>query len=135
MDPTEDILTVKGEPAWEDRVCATRSLDERVGILLEALPCPSHRVCQILSPEVLRRLARPDQCRQVARDLWKNLFHKLYLMIRDFSDVLQQKFDIGKYSTVHQNHRCKVGILKMSFFLITEAQKFYILKSSMLQFS
>lgn len=103
------FLSVKGEPEWEDRVCATRTLDERVRVLLEALPCPHHRVCQILSPELLRRLARPDQCRNVARNLWRNLFHKLYLMIRDFSDVLQQKFDIGDYSTMHQNQRCKVS--------------------------
>ena len=54
LDPLEDILTVKGESSWEDRVCATRTLDDRVRVLLEALPCPAHRVCQILSPEVLR---------------------------------------------------------------------------------
>lgn len=106
----EDILTVKGEPEWEDRVCATTTLDQRVHVLLEALPCPQHRVCQILSPQDLRELARPDQCRQVARNLWKTKFHRLYLMIRDFSDVLQQKFDIGEYSSVNEQHqqRCKV---------------------------
>ena len=103
-----DILSLQGESAWEDRVCATRTLNDRVHVLLEALPCPQHRVCQILSPTLLRRLARPDQCRQVARDLWRNVFHKLYLMIRDFSDVLQQKFDIGDYTTMHENEMCKV---------------------------
>lgn len=105
-----DILSVKGEPEWEDRVCATTTLDQRVHVLLEALPCPQHRVCQILSPQDLRELARPDQCRQVARNLWKTKFHKLYLMIRDFSDVLQQKFDIGEYSSVNEHHQhwCKV---------------------------
>ena len=103
-----DILSVQGESAWEDRVCATSTLNDRVHVLLEALPCSQHRVCQILSPTLLRRLARPDECRQVARDLWRNVFHKLYLMIRDFSDVLQQKFDIGDYSTMHQNEMCKV---------------------------
>ena len=53
-------------------------------------------------------LARPDKCFQVARDLWKNLFHKLYLINRDFSDVFQLKFDIGNYSTMQENQRCKV---------------------------
>ena len=103
-----DILSVQGESAWEDRVCATSTLNDRVHVLLEALPCPQHRVCQILSPTLLRRLARPDECRQVARELWRNVFHKLYLMIRDFSDVLQQKFDIGDYWTMHRNEMCKV---------------------------
>ena len=56
-------------------------------------------------------LARPDKCFQVARDLWKNLFHKLYLINRDFSDVFQLKFDIGNYSTMQENQRCKVGII------------------------
>ena len=68
-------------------------------------------VCQILSPEVLQMLARPDKCFQVARDLWKNLFHKLYLINRDFSDVFQLKFDIGNYSTMQENQRCKVSII------------------------
>ena len=107
-----DILSLQGESAWEDRVCATRTLNDRVHVLLEALPCHLHRVCQILSPTLLQRLARPDECRQVARDLWRNVFHKLHLMIRDFSDVLQHKFDIGDYSLhedIQQNQRCKVG--------------------------
>jgi hypothetical protein len=108
----DDILTVKGEPEWEDRVCSTITLDARVRELLKALDqsCPDHRVCQILSPEILQRLARPEQCRKEARNLWKNVFHKLYVMIRDFSDVLQQKFDIGDYSLdrIEQNQRCKV---------------------------
>ena len=106
-----DILSLQGESAWEDRVCATRTLNDRVHVLLEALPCHLHRVCQILSPTLLQRLARPDECRQVARDLWRNVFHKLHLMIRDFSDVLQQKFDIGNYSTMHENEMCKVRIM------------------------
>lgn len=106
-----DILSLQGESAWEDRVCATRTLNDRVHVLLEALPCHLHRVCQILSPTLLQRLARPDECRQVARDLWRNVFHKLHLMIRDFSDVLQQKFDIGNYSTMHENEMCKVRLI------------------------
>jgi hypothetical protein len=106
-----EIMTVKGESAWEERVCSTsNSLDERVKVLLEALPCPQHRLCQILSPQDLRELARPDRCRQVVRDKWKKLFHKLYLVIRDFSEVFQQKFDIGDYSAaIHENQRCKVS--------------------------
>lgn len=109
LDGGRDFLSVHGEPDWEDRVCSTKSLNDRVRVLLEALPCPQHRVCQILSPETLRRLAREEEeCKRVARDLWKNVFHKLYLMIHDFSDVFQQKFDIGEYSAMHENQRCKV---------------------------
>ena len=108
------ILTVKAEPEWEDRVCTTTTLDSRVQELLKALDntCPDHQVCQILSPEVLRRLARPELCREEARRLWKHVFHDLNMKIRDFSDVLQHKFDIGDYSleeTKQQNQRCKVS--------------------------
>ena len=112
--PGGPLTGYKGELEWEDRVCSTSTLDDRVRELLKALDqtCPDHKVCQILSPEILQRLARPDQCRLEARDLWKTVFHRLYLMIRDFSDVLQQKFDIGDYSlfeNIQQNQRCKVG--------------------------
>ena len=106
---------LKGEPEWEDKVCSTSTLDARVRELLRALDksCPDHRVCQVLSPEILQRLARPEQCRTEARNLWKNVFHKLYVIIRDFSDVLQQKFDIGDYSLeekIERNQRCKVRL-------------------------
>ena len=88
---------------------------------MEALPCPHHKVCQILSPNVLRSLARPpDICRQVARDLWKNLFHKLFLMIRDFSDVFQQKLDLGQYNSLNDEEniqRCKVGTMFKIFYM------------------
>ena len=109
-EATPHIYTVKGALEWERRVCEeTDTLDLRVKELLKALPCPQHKVCQILSPEDLQELAKPPkQCRQKAQDLWKNLFHKLYLIIRDFSDVFQQKFDIGNYSAMHENQRCKV---------------------------
>ena len=104
---------IKGEPEWEDRVCSKSTLDARVKELLKALDqsCPDHKVCQVLSPEILQRLARPEQCRKEARHLWRNVFHKLYVMIRDFSDVLQQKFDIGDYSLeekIEQNQQCRV---------------------------
>ena len=107
------IFIFSGVAEWVERVCNKNNLDERVQVLLEALPCPQHKVCQILSPNVLRNLARPpDQCRQEARDLWKNLFHKLFWMIRDFSDVFQQKLDLGQYNFLNDEEniqRCKVG--------------------------
>ena len=84
-------------------------------------------MCQILSPDVLRNLARPtDKCRQVARDLWKNLFHKLFWMIRDFSDVFQQKLDLGQYNSLNDEEniqRCKVGTMFKNFYMWIHLRK------------
>lgn len=104
---TPDVMTFHGAVEWADRVCNTTTLDERVRLLLEALPCPQHRLCQVLSPSDLVDIARPDKCHDVVHTKWRTLFHKLYVVIRDFSEVFQHKFDIGDYSAMYENQRCK----------------------------
>jgi len=108
---TPYIMTHHGAIEWMDRVCSANSLDQRVRELLSALwSCPQHRVCQILSPEELRNLSDNKLCRHEASKLWTR-FRNIFLVIRDFSDVFQEKFDTADYSVIFNSNQCQVGIV------------------------
>jgi hypothetical protein len=100
---------------WLNRVCSAGTLDRRVKELLSALlSCPQHRVCQILSPEELRNLSDNTLCRQQASKLFLR-FKDIFLVIRDFSDVFQEKFDTADYSVIFNSNQCQVRLRKQSF--------------------
>ena len=105
---TPDVMSFQGSMAWIDRVCTSSTLDRRVKELLTALwLCPQHKVCQILSPEELRNLSDDHLCRQEASKLWHR-FRNIFLVIRDFSDVFQEKFDTADYSVIFNSNQCQV---------------------------
>ena len=102
-------LTWQGERPWEEAVCNATSLDRRVKLLLEQSPCDQHKVCQILSPTDLRDLASDATCRKVVRETWFEKFHRIHRILVDFEEVFLKKFDIDKYSVMHEVEQCKVG--------------------------
>ena len=107
-------MTLHGATEWVDRVCSANQLDQRVMELLTALEyCPRHKVCQILSPDELRRLSDDNSCRQEAERLWSR-FHKIFLVNRDFSDVFQEKFDTANYSVSFNSSHCQVRFMCQS---------------------
>ena len=107
---TPHIMTPEGASEWLNRVCSANQLDQRVKELLNALiSCPQHKVCQVLSPEELRNLGDDKTCRHEAGRLWKR-FHQIFLVIRDFSDVFQEKFDTADYSVIFNSNQCQVRV-------------------------
>ena len=103
-------MTPEGASEWLNRVCSANQLDQRVKELLNALiSCPQHKVCQFLSPEELRNLGDDKTCRHEAGRLWKR-FHQIFLVIRDFSDVFQEKFDTADYSVIFNSNQCQVRV-------------------------
>ena len=105
-----EMMTIKGSLRWIDRVCNASTLDRRVRELLTAIwLCPQHKVCQILSPEELRNLGGDDHlCRYQASKLWQR-FRNIFLVIRDFSDVFQEKFDTADYSVIFNSNQCQAS--------------------------
>lgn len=108
---TPEVMTMHGSMHWIDRVCNASTLDRRVKELLTAVwLCPQHKVCQILSPEELRNLGgNGHQCKHQASKLWHR-FRNIFLVIRDFSDVFQEKFDTADYSVIFNSNQCQASL-------------------------
>lgn len=102
-------LTWQGEHAWAEEVCSAASLDRRVKLLLAQSPCDQHKVCQVLSPTDLWDLARDATCRDAVKTKWFKRFHHIHRILVDFEEVFLKKFDIDKYSVMHEVEQCKVG--------------------------
>ncbi len=103
-------LSVHGGPSWARRVCSASALDDRVRLLLSESPCRRHRVCQVLSPTDLQRVASDATCMEEVRHKWWKLFHKVDKILVDFEQAFTKKLDSDRYSVKFQVDQCRVRI-------------------------
>jgi hypothetical protein len=99
---------VHGGPAWARRVCSSSPLDARVKLLLAESPCRQHRVCQVLSPTDLQRVASDATCMEEVKTKWWKLFHRVDKILHEFELGFINKFDIDRYSVEFDVDQCKV---------------------------
>lgn len=106
--PADSVFRLRAGADWAKHVCAPRDLDERVRRLLRESPCEQHRVCQVLSPKDLQKIASDSSACVKRVELWWRRFHAISRAILDFELVFTTSLDIDLYSIKYEVEQCKV---------------------------